>query len=88
MKKLLVVAAAMAAVAAYADTYPSKPIRLIEFGCGAVDKGANAPNLFVDPKSVESALPPFSTGARDEFGQRRALEAVLPPPWVAMMKAG
>jgi len=29
MKKLLVVAAAMAAVAAYADTYPSKPITIV-----------------------------------------------------------
>ena len=55
----------------------SKPIRLIEFGCGAVDKGANAPNLFVDPKSSESALPPFSNGGRDDEGQRRTLEAVL-----------
>jgi hypothetical protein len=55
----------------------SKPIRLIEFGCPAVDKGANAPNLFIDPKSSESALPPFSTGARDDAGQRRTLEAVL-----------
>ncbi|MBI1685826.1 baseplate multidomain protein megatron [Caulobacter hibisci] len=59
----------------------SKPIRLIEFGCGAVDKGANAPNLFVDEKSAESALPPFSDGTRDELGQRRALEAVL--GWIA-----
>ncbi len=59
----------------------SKPIRLIEFGCGAVDKGANAPNLFVDAKSAESALPPFSDGTRDELGQRRALEAVL--GWIA-----
>jgi hypothetical protein len=55
----------------------SKPLRLVEFGCGAVDKGANAPNLFVDPKSAESALPPFSNGTRDEIGQRRAVEAVL-----------
>lgn len=55
----------------------SKPIRLIEFGCGAVDKGANAPNLFVDPKSAESSLPPFSDGSADALGQRRALEAVL-----------
>ena len=55
----------------------SKPLRLVEFGCGAVDKGANAPNLFVDTKSAESALPPFSDGTRDEVGQRRALEAVL-----------
>ncbi|WP_199743370.1 glycoside hydrolase/phage tail family protein [Caulobacter sp. 602-1] len=55
----------------------SKPIRLTEFGCPAVDKGANAPNLFVDPKSAESALPPYSTGERDDFGQRRYLETVL-----------
>ncbi|TAJ60129.1 glycoside hydrolase/phage tail family protein [Brevundimonas sp.] len=54
-----------------------KPIRLTEFGCAAVDRGANAPNLFQDPKSAESALPPFSTGARDDQMQRRALEAVL-----------
>lgn len=54
-----------------------KPIRLTEFGCAAVDRGGNAPNLFLDPKSAESALPPFSTGARDDRMQRRALEAVL-----------
>ncbi|MBU2040530.1 MAG: glycoside hydrolase/phage tail family protein [Alphaproteobacteria bacterium] len=54
-----------------------KPIRLTEFGCPAVDRGGNAPNLFQDPKSAESALPPFSTGARDDRMQRRALEAVL-----------
>ena len=54
-----------------------KPIRLAEFGCAAVDRGGNAPNLFQDPKSSESALPPFSTGARDDVMQRRALEAVL-----------
>ncbi len=54
-----------------------KPIRLTEFGCPAVDRGANSPNLFVDPKSAESALPPASTGLRDDLGQRRALEAVL-----------
>ena len=54
-----------------------KPIRLTEFGCAAVDRGGNAPNLFQDPKSAESALPPFSTGARDDRMQRRALEAVL-----------
>ena len=59
----------------------SKPIRLIEFGCPAVDKGANAPNLFIDAKSVESSLPPFSTGARDDLGQRRLLAAVL--DWMA-----
>jgi hypothetical protein len=54
-----------------------KPVRLTEFGCAAVDRGGNAPNLFQDPKSVENALPPFSTGRRDDRMQRRALEAVL-----------
>ncbi|KQY70156.1 MULTISPECIES: glycoside hydrolase/phage tail family protein [unclassified Brevundimonas] len=54
-----------------------KPIRLTEFGCAAVDRGGNAPNLFQDPKSAESGLPPFSNGVRDDRMQRRALEAVL-----------
>lgn len=54
-----------------------KPIRLTEFGCPAVDRGGNAPNLFQDPKSAEGALPPGSTGERDDRMQRRALEAVL-----------
>jgi len=54
-----------------------KPVRLTEFGCPAVNRGGNAPNLFQDPKSMENALPPFSTGARDDRMQRRALEAVL-----------
>ncbi len=55
----------------------SKPIWFTELGCPAVDKGANQPNVFVDPKSAESALPHFSTGARDDLVQRRALEAAL-----------
>ncbi|WP_395645318.1 glycoside hydrolase TIM-barrel-like domain-containing protein [Terricaulis sp.] len=55
----------------------AKPIWFIELGCPAVDKGANAPNLFVDDKSAESALPPFSSGARDDLIQRRTLEAYL-----------
>ena len=53
----------------------SKPVRFTEIGCPAVDKGANAPNVFVDPKSSESALPPYSSGARDDLMQRRTLEA-------------
>ena len=40
----------------------SKPFWLMEIGCPAVDKGANQPNVFVDPKSAESALPYFSRG--------------------------
>lgn len=55
----------------------SKPIRLLEAGCPAVDKGPNRPSVFPDPKSVESGTPPFSNGRRDDFVQRRTLEAVL-----------
>ena len=55
----------------------SKPFWLTEIGCPAVDRGANAPNVFVDPKSSESALPPFSRGFRDDLMQARALEAFL-----------
>lgn len=52
-----------------------KPIWLTEIGGGAVDKGANQPNLFVDPKSSENGLPAFSSGARDDLIQRRLLQA-------------
>jgi hypothetical protein len=55
----------------------SKPIRFTELGCPAVDKGANEPNVFVDPKSAESALPYYSNGERDDLIQRRFLEAHL-----------
>jgi len=53
----------------------AKPIVFTELGCPAVDKGANQPNVFYDPKSAESALPYFSDGARDDLIQRRFLEA-------------
>ena len=55
----------------------SKPIWFTEFGCAAVDKGANQPNVFLDAHSSESALPHFSTGARDDLMQSQALGAVL-----------
>ncbi len=55
-----------------------KPIRLIEIGYPAVDRGGNAPNLFYDPKSSESALPPFSRGVQDDLFQRNALAVALP----------
>ncbi|MCB1380528.1 MAG: glycoside hydrolase/phage tail family protein [Alphaproteobacteria bacterium] len=54
----------------------SKPIRFTEAGCPAVDKGANQPNVFVDPKSSESALPYYSLGNRDDAMQRRYIEAL------------
>ncbi|WJH39423.1 glycoside hydrolase/phage tail family protein [Aliirhizobium terrae] len=52
-----------------------KPVWFTELGCPAVDKGANQPNVFVDPKSVESNLPYFSSGGRSDSQQRRFLEA-------------
>ncbi|WP_296578664.1 glycoside hydrolase/phage tail family protein [Xanthobacter sp.] len=55
----------------------AKPIRLMEAGCPAVDKGANRPSAFPDAKSAENRLPPFSSGARDDLIQRRTLEAIL-----------
>ncbi|MEQ9507074.1 MAG: glycoside hydrolase/phage tail family protein [Hyphomonas sp.] len=56
----------------------AKPIRLSEIGFAAVDMAGNAPNLFFDPKSSESGLPPYSTGARDDVMQARLLASVLP----------
>ncbi|MBV9077644.1 MAG: glycoside hydrolase/phage tail family protein, partial [Methylobacteriaceae bacterium] len=55
----------------------AKPIWLTEIGIPAVDRGANGPNVFPDPKSAESALPPFSRGGRDDLVQARGLEATL-----------
>ena len=54
-----------------------KPIWLTEVGCPAVDKGANQPSVFPDPKSSKSGVPYFSNGARDDLIQRRYLESVL-----------
>lgn len=53
----------------------SKPFWFMELGCPAVDRGANQPNVFIDPKSSESHLPYFSHGKRDDFMQRRYLQA-------------
>ncbi|WP_019961420.1 baseplate multidomain protein megatron [Woodsholea maritima] len=55
----------------------SKPLRFMEMGCPAIDKGANQPNVFVDPKSSESTRPYFSTGGRDDAVQRRYLSALI-----------
>ncbi|MBB3949339.1 baseplate multidomain protein megatron [Aureimonas jatrophae] len=55
----------------------SKPIWFTELGCPAADRGANRPNVFLDPKSAESALPWFSTGHRDDAAQRAFLDAHL-----------
>lgn len=52
----------------------SKPIFFTEFGCPAIDKGTNQPNVFYDPKS-ESFVPYYSSGSRDDFIQRQAIRA-------------
>lgn len=53
----------------------SKPIWLTELGCGAVDKGANQPNIFGDDKSAEGGRPHFSNGVPDGLIQRQFLRA-------------
>ncbi|MGB3279000.1 MAG: glycoside hydrolase TIM-barrel-like domain-containing protein, partial [Pseudorhodobacter sp.] len=54
----------------------SKPIRFTEYGCAAIDKGANQPNKFLDPKSSESKLPKYSNGRRDDVMQMQYLRAM------------
>ena len=56
-------------------TAGAKPIWFTELGCPAIDKGANQPNVFTDPKSSESAAPYASNGARCDAMQRRFLQA-------------
>ncbi len=58
-------------------TPQGKPVWFTELGCPAIDKGANQPNVFYDPKSSESALPHFSRGTRDDLMQRRYARAFL-----------
>ncbi len=53
----------------------SKPVWLTEIGCGAVDKGANQPNVFGDSKSAENGRPYFSAGTPDALIQRQVLRA-------------
>ena len=55
----------------------SKPIWFTEVGCPAVDKGANQPSVFPDPKSSENFVPYFSNGQRDDLIQRRYCEAII-----------
>ena len=55
----------------------SKPIWFTEIGCPAIDKGANQPNVFFDPKSSESAVPYFSNGRRDDVIQLQSLRAIM-----------
>jgi hypothetical protein len=54
-----------------------KPVWFMEFGCPAIDRGGNQPNVFFDPKSSESARPYFSRGNRDDLMQRRYIRGVI-----------
>jgi len=54
----------------------SKPVRFTEYGCAALDKATNQPNVFLDPKSSESALPRGSNGQRDDYVQMQYLRAI------------
>lgn len=54
----------------------AKPIWFTEAGCAAIDKGANEPNAFLDPKSADSRPPFFSSGRRDDLMQSRFLTAL------------
>lgn len=67
--------AGVESAAATAWTPSGKPVWFTELGCGAIDKGANQPNVFADPKSAESAVPYFSNGTRSDATQRRFLQA-------------
>jgi len=58
-------------------TPQSKPIWFTEIGCPAVDKGANQPNVFVDDRSIESAVPHYSNASRDDVIQYQYLLAVF-----------
>lgn len=58
-------------------TPEAKPFRFVEYGCPAVDKGANQPNVFPDPLSSEGGYPHFSSRARDDRMQRAWIEAML-----------
>ncbi len=55
----------------------SKPVWFTELGCPAVDKGANQPNVFIDPKSSESFAPYYSSRVRDDLIQRRYCQAFI-----------
>jgi hypothetical protein len=54
----------------------SKPFWFTEYGCPAIDRGTNQPNVFLDPKSSESFVPHFSRGWRDDAIQLQYIRAV------------
>jgi hypothetical protein len=49
----------------------------MEIGCRAIDKGANQPNVFYDPKSSEGSLPYSARLRRDDLMERAYLQAMI-----------
>ena len=70
-------AAGVVSTTATSWTAQGKPVVFTELGCPAVNLGANQPNVFVDAKSSESAVPYFSNGNQDPAMQRAYIEAWL-----------
>ncbi|WP_372758113.1 glycoside hydrolase TIM-barrel-like domain-containing protein, partial [Mariniflexile sp.] len=58
-------------------TPEAKQIAFSEFGCGAINKGTNQPNVFLDPKSSESLAPHFSNSNPDVLIQRAYFECMI-----------
>lgn len=54
----------------------SKPVVFTEYGCAAIDRGTNQPNLFFDAASSEGAVPRASTGQRDDLAQMQYFRAM------------
>lgn len=59
------------------NNVPGKRVVFTEIGCPAINNGGNQPNVFYDARSVESGVPHFSTGARNDMVQRCYLEGAL-----------
>ncbi len=55
----------------------SKPIWFVEYGFPSVDCCSNQPNVFIDPTSIESKLPRYSTGSTDISSQLVAIEGTI-----------
>ncbi len=59
------------------NNHAGKEVYFTEFGCAAIDRAGNQPNVFFDEKSDESAIPWFSDGSRNDFVQRLYIESML-----------
>lgn len=57
--------------------YSGTPVWFTEFGCPAMDKGANQPDIFFDPLSSEPDTPYRSNGNRNDTVQRLYLQSML-----------